>query len=275
MVRRSWKIYAIWAVVAVALVAIVAPFLWIVTVSLKFQIQILMGEFPFDPTLKNYERVLFGKSSDFLNNLANSLIVAVASTIIVLIVGTLAAYALAWRKMSPLFSSIFLAWTLIFNIIPPITLTGPWFLIFIQLGLFNTLTGLIFTHIVINLPMTIWLMMTAFGNIPRDLESAAIIDGCRRTTAFRRVLLPLSAPGLIASGLLAFIFSWSEFGIALNLTAKESMTIPVAIASYAGQYEILHGEMAAASVLSSVPAIILMFVGQKFIVRGLTAGSVK
>lgn len=275
MVRRTWKLYGIWAIVAVALVAIVAPFLWIVTISLKFQIQILMAEFPFDPTWKNYERVLFGKSSDFLNNLLNSLIVAIVSTVAVLVVGTLAAYSLAWRRMSPLFSSIFLAWTLIFNIIPPITLTGPWFLIFIQLGLFNTLGGLILTHIVINLPMTIWLMMTAFGNIPRDLEAAAIMDGCRRTTAFRRVLLPLATPGLIASGLLAFIFSWSEFGIALNLTAKETMTIPVAIASYAGQYEINHGEMAAASVLSSIPAIILMFVGQKFIVRGLTAGSVK
>jgi len=275
MVQRRWKTAAIWLFVLLALVLIAAPFLWIFSVSLKFQIQILMGQFPFEPTLVNYERVLFGKSSDFLRNLQNSLIVAVVSTACVLVVGTLAAYSLAWRRWSPVFSGIFLGWTLVFNIIPPITLVGPWYLIFQELGLFNTLTALILTHIVINLPMTIWLMMTAFGNIPRDLEHAAIIDGCRRTEAFSKILLPLATPGLIASGLLAFIFSWSEFGIALNLTARETMTIPVAIASYAGQYEILHGEMAAASVLSAVPAIVLMFIGQKFIVRGLTAGSVK
>ncbi len=275
MVRSPWKIFGIWLLVVVALVGVVAPFIWIVGVSLKYQIQILMAQFPFEPTWFNYQEVLFGKSSEFLLNARNSLIVALISTACVLVVGTLAAYSLSWRRWSPLFSSVFLAWTLIFNIIPPITLVGPWFLIFRELGLYNTLFGLTLTHIVINLPMTIWLMMTAFGNIPRELEQAAIIDGCRRTTAFRRVLLPLTTPGLIASGLLAFVFSWSEFGIALNLTATETMTIPVAIANYAGQYEIRHGEMAAASVLSAVPAIILMFVGQKFIVRGLTAGAVK
>ncbi|MGJ8530746.1 MAG: carbohydrate ABC transporter permease [Alphaproteobacteria bacterium] len=275
MVRKSWKTASIWTGVLFALLLIILPFIWIVGISFKYQIAILTAQFPFDPTWVNYERVLFGKSSDFLFNMRNSLIVAIVSTALVLIVGTLAAYSLAWRKWSRLVSGVFLAWTLIFSVIPPITLTGPWYLIFRELGLFNTLTGLTLTHIVINLPMTIWLMMTAFGNIPRDLESAAIMDGCRRTEAFRLILLPLCTPGLIAAGLLAFIFSWSEFGIALNLTAKETMTIPVAIASYAGQYEILHGEMAAAAVLSSIPAIILMFLGQKFIVRGLTAGAVK
>ncbi|NRA87387.1 MAG: carbohydrate ABC transporter permease [Rhizobiales bacterium] len=275
MVVNSWKRVALWCFVIFALILIIAPFIWIIGISLKYQIAIITGQFPFDVTWVNYERVLFGKSSDFLLNMFNSLVVAVISTTLVLIIATLAAYSLAWRTMSGLFKMGFLAWTLIFNIIPPITLVGPWYVIFSDLGLYNTLTALVMTHIVINLPMAIWLMMTAFGTIPRDLESAAIMDGCRRTTAFRLVLLPLVKPGMIAAGLLAFVFSWSEFGIALNLTAKETMTIPVAIASYAGQYEINHGEMAAAAVLSSLPAILLMFLGQKFIVRGLTAGSVK
>lgn len=275
MVRKPWKITAIWAFVLINLFLIVAPFIWIIGISLKYQIAIFQGQFPFEPVLVNYERVLFGKSSGFLGNLYNSLVVAIASTAIVLVVGTLAAYSLAWRRWSGLLTRVFLGWTLIFSIIPPITLVGPWYLIFREWGLFNTLTGLTLTHVVLHLPMTIWLMMTAFGNVPRDLEQAAMMDGCRRTTAFRLILLPLVVPGLIAAGLLAFIFSWSEFGIALNLTARETMTIPVAIASYAGQYETLHGEMAAASVLSSIPAILLMFIGQKFIVRGLTAGAVK
>ena len=142
MVRAAWKTKAIWAGALLALALIVAPFLWIVGISLKFQIAIFMGQFQFDPTLVNYDRVLFGKSSDFLLNLRNSLVVAVVSTGSVLVVGTLAAYSLAWRKWSALFSSIFLAWTLIFNIVPPITLVGPWYLIFREVGLFNTLTGL-------------------------------------------------------------------------------------------------------------------------------------
>lgn len=275
MVRKRWKTTALWSAVLFALVLVAAPFIWIVVISFKYQIAILQSQFPFDAVWVNYERVLFGKSSDFLNNLYNSLVVAIASTAIVLIVGTLAAYSLAWQSWASAFRKIFLGWTLVFNIIPAITLVGPWYLIFQAWGLSNTLTGLTLLHVVTNLPMTIWLMMTAFGNIPRDLEAAAMIDGCRRTTAFRLILLPLCTPGMIAAGLLAFIFSWSEFGIALSLTTRDTMTIPVAIASYAGQYEILHGEMAAAAVLSSIPAIILMFVGQRFIVRGLTAGAVK
>lgn len=275
MVRKPAKNASLWALVAFALLLVAAPFLWIVVVSLKYQIAILMGQFPFEATFANYQQVLFGRSSDFPKNLLNSLIVGIASTVVVLAIGTLAAYSLAWRRSSGMFSAIFLAWTLIFNIVPPITLVGPWYVMFRQVGLFDTLTALVLTHIVINLPMTIWLMMAAFDNIPKDLEQAAMIDGCRRTTAFRKILLPLVVPGLIAAGLLAFIFSWSEFSIALNLTAKDTMTVPVAIAAYAGQYEIQHGEMAAASVLSALPAIVLMFLGQRFIVRGLTAGSVK
>lgn len=273
---RPWPTTAaIWAAVLLALVIVIAPFAWIIGVSLKYQIAILTAQFPFDPVLVNYDRVLFGKSSDFLANTANSFIVATISTLVVLAVGTLAAYSLAWYRWAPLFKSLFLVWTLVFHMIPPITLVGPWYLIFREIGLFNTITGLVLTHVVINLPMTIWLMMTAFEALPRELEEAAIIDGCRRMQAFAKVLLPLCTSGLIASGLLAFLFSWSEFSIALNLTAKETMTIPVAIAAFAGPYEIQHGQMAAASVLSAIPAVVLMFAGQRFIVRGLTAGAVK
>ncbi|MGF1475237.1 MAG: hypothetical protein ACFB6S_06695 [Geminicoccaceae bacterium] len=107
MVRQRWRVAAIWGFVALALVMIVAPFAWIVVISLKYQIQILMGQFPFEPTWVNYQSVLFGKSSDFLRNLANSLIVGVANTVCVLIVGTLAAYSLSWRRWSQLFKRLF------------------------------------------------------------------------------------------------------------------------------------------------------------------------
>ncbi|RVO50950.1 carbohydrate ABC transporter permease [Sinorhizobium meliloti] len=269
---RAWLAFA---VVGLSLLSILAPFIWIVGVSLKFQIDILTGAFPFKPVAVNFDRVLFGKSSDFIVYAGNSLIVGLSSTALVLLIGAPAAYSLAWRRWSKLFSALFLGWTLVFHMIPPITLVGPWYLLFREIGLYNTLTGLVLTHVVINLPLTIWLMMSAFENIPRELEEAAVVDGCRRSTAFFVILLPLALPGLIAAGLLSFLFSWSEFSIALNLTTKETYTIPVAIASYAGENEILHGQMAAASVLSTIPALILMFFGQRFILGGLTAGAVK
>lgn len=270
--QRAWLAFA---VVGLSLLSILAPFIWIVGVSLKFQIDILTGAFPFEPVAVNFGRVLFGKSSDFIVYAGNSLIVGLSSTALVLLIGAPAAYSLAWRRWSKLFSALFLGWTLVFHMIPPITLVGPWYLLFREIGLYNTLTGLVLTHVVINLPLTIWLMMSAFENIPRELEEAAVVDGCRRSTAFFVILLPLALPGLIAAGLLSFLFSWSEFSIALNLTTKETYTIPVAIASYAGENEILHGQMAAASVLSTIPALILMFFGQRFILGGLTAGAVK
>ncbi len=275
MVTRRGKARLAFAVVGLSLLSILAPFIWIVGVSLKFQIDILTGAFPFEPVAVNFGRVLFGKSSDFIVYAGNSLIVGLSSTALVLLIGAPAAYSLAWRRWSKLFSALFLGWTLVFHMIPPITLVGPWYLLFREIGLYNTLTGLVLTHVVINLPLTIWLMMSAFENIPRELEEAAVVDGCRRSTAFFVILLPLALPGLIAAGLLSFLFSWSEFSIALNLTTKETYTIPVAIASYAGENEILHGQMAAASVLSTIPALILMFFGQRFILGGLTAGAVK
>ncbi|MDW9477062.1 ABC transporter permease subunit [Sinorhizobium meliloti] len=275
MVTSPWRAWLAFAVVGLSLLSILAPFIWIVGVSLKFQIDILTGAFPFKPVAVNFDRVLFGKSSDFIVYAGNSLIVGLSSTALVLLIGAPAAYSLSWRRWSKLFSALFLGWTLVFHMIPPITLVGPWYLLFREIGLYNTLTGLVLTHVVINLPLTIWLMMSAFENIPRELEEAAVVDGCRRSTAFLVILLPLALPGLIAAGLLSFLFSWSEFSIALNLTTKETYTIPVAIASYAGENEILHGQMAAASVLSTIPALILMFFGQRFILGGLTAGAVK
>lgn len=266
-----------WAYLTTVLVIliVVAPFAWIFINSIKTQIDIFTGTLSFAPTAVNYDQLLFDRRSDFLLNVQNSAIVATVSTLLVMIVGTLAAYSLSRFRWAGWFAAGFLAWTLVFHMIPPITLVGPWYLTFRELGLFNTLTGLVLTHVTINLPMTIWLMMSFFQDVPKELEEAALIDGCRRVGAFLRVSLPLAVPGLVAAGILAFIFSWNEFSIALNLTGTDTATVPVGIARFAQQYQIRHGEMAAASVLATVPALILMFVGQRFIVKGLTLGSLK
>lgn len=254
---------------------IIGPFLWVALQSFKYEIEILKGSWIFPPTLFNYEDVLWSRRSDFPKNVLNSAIVATISTVFVLVVGTLAAYSLArlqWRKW---IAGVFLGWTLIFNMIPPLTLVGPWYLIFREIGLSETLTAVVLTHIALHLPMTIWMMMAYFGDIPKDLEEAAMVDGCRRIDAFWKISLPLVTPGLIAAGVLAFVFSWNEFSVALNLTNRATATVPVAIARFAQQYEIQYGQMAATSVLSTIPALILMFFGQRFVVQGLTMGAVK
>ena len=263
------------ALLAVAVLAILGPFAWILTASFKYQIAIYSGEWPFAPTLSNYADVLFGRRSDFTANVLNSLIVASVSTLFVLVVGTLAAYSLHRFRWPAWVSAGFLGWTLIFHMIPVMTLIGPWYVAFRELGLYDTRTALVLTHVTINLPMTVWLMRAFFREIPPEIEEAALVDGCRPLEAFRRVTLPLVIPGLIAAGILAFIFSWNEFPVALSLTSRDLATVPVAIARFAQQYEIQHAQMAAASIISTIPAVLLMALGQRFIVRGLTLGAVK
>jgi multiple sugar transport system permease protein len=168
-----------------------------------------------------------------------------------------------------------LGWTLVFNMVPPLTLVGPWYLIFREIGLYETRLSLILTHITLNLPMTIWMMMAYFGEIPKEIEEAARVDGCRRVDTFWRIALPLVTPGLVAAGVIAFIFSWNDFAVALSLTSRASATVPVAIARFAQEYEVQYGQMAAASIISTIPALILMFFGQRFVVQGLTMGAVK
>lgn len=260
---------------AAGVFVILAPFLWVFLQSLKYEINILQGSWIFTPTAFNYADVLYSRRSDFPENVWNSLVIAILSTIGVLVVGTLAAYSLAHFKSQMLISRVFLGWTLIFNMIPPLTLVGPWYLIFRQVGLSGTLSAVVLTHIALNLPMTIWMMMAYFREIPAEIEEAAVMDGCRRPSIFFRIALPLAVPGLIAAGVLAFVFSWNEFSVALTLTSRHTATVPVAISRFAQQYEVQYGQMAAASILSTIPALIMMFVGQRFIVRGLTMGAVK
>ena len=263
------------AFVALALFAIVAPFAWILTASFKHQIAIYSGQFPFTPTLSNFDDVLFGRRSDFAGNILNSLLVAGSSTLLALTIGTLAAYSLHRFRWPKWVSAGFLGWTLAFHMVPVLTLIGPWYIAFRELGLYDTRAALILTHVTINLPMTVWLMRTFFREIPPEIVEAAQVDGCGPFDAFRHVVLPLAVPGLVAAGVLAFVFSWNEFPVALSLTSRATATVPVAIARFAQQYETQHAQMAAASVLSTIPAVLLMLLGQRFVVSGLTLGAVK
>jgi multiple sugar transport system permease protein len=264
-----------YVLLAIAIVIVAVPFLWILMTSFKHEIEIYTGSLWFTPTEQNYVDVVLSPRSNFPYYIRNSLVVAAVSTAVVLAVGTLAAYSLARLSWANWVSRTFLGWTILFHAIPILTIIGPWYLLFQRVGMYDTLPGLILTHITLNLPMTVWLMMTFFKDIPLELEEAARVDGCRRSQAFLKVVLPVAVPGLVAAGVLSFVFSWNEFSVALNLTSRAAVTVPVGIAQFAQQYEVQNGQMAAAATISTIPALLLMLFGQRFVVQGLTTGSVK
>lgn len=158
---------------------------------------------------------------------------------------------------------------------PQITLIGSWYVMFRAISINNTLLALIMTHATMFLPMAIWLISNYLRDVPRELEEAASVDGCRGPKVLIRIVLPLMAPGLMATGMLLFIFSWNELAVSLALSSKFTATVPVAIASFSQDFEIKHGPMAAAAVLSMLPALIVMRFALRYVVNGLTAGALK
>jgi multiple sugar transport system permease protein len=260
--------------IGAALIFII-PFLWVLAAGFRTPISLLTGEFPFSPVLTSFTDVLFSATSDFLLNYRNSIIVGIASTFICLLVGTLAAWSLHRMRMPGWVVHGFLVWAIVFNMIPPIALAGAWFVMFRAAGLDNSLAGLILAYATLNLPMAVWLMGVFVRDVPEELIEAARIDGASAPVLFTEIVLPIVKPGLIATGILVFVFSWNEFAVALNLTLKQTATVPVAIAKFAQDFEIQYTQMAASAALSALPALIFLVIGQRYIVKGLTAGAVK
>ena len=259
-----------------AALLVLIPVVWVGAAGFKTQISLLMGEIRFTPHLRNFEEVLFSRTSDYVRNFRNSLLIASSSTLLCLVVATLAAYSIQrmlWRRTWIIHTV--LLWALLFHMIPPIALAGAWFVMFRTIGLDNTFLAIILAHATINLPMALWLIGVFVAEVPKELEEAAKIDGASTPVLLRSVVVPLIMPGLMATAVLVFVFSWNEFPVALALSMRETATVPVAIAKYAQEYEIKYTEMAASATLSIVPALILLLVGQRYIVKGITAGAVK
>jgi len=275
MKRARSRGVAMHAGLVAAAIIVVFPFVWIALAAFKTQISLMIGDVAFAPTLANFREVLFSGTSDYLANYGNSLVVASASTLIVLVVATLGAYSierLGWPRLAV---HSFLLAAAVFNAIPAITLVGAWYVGFRALGLYNTYTAVILAHATLNLPIGLWLMATFIREVPRELEEAARIDGCGTLQMLWRVVVPVVMPGIAATAILVFIHSWNEFVVALNLTARQTATVPVAIAKYAQENETKYTAMAAGAVLSVLPSLVLLFFAQRAIVRGLTAGAVK
>ncbi|MFI8594022.1 carbohydrate ABC transporter permease [Microbacterium sp. NPDC078428] len=265
--------------ITLAVVLVVAfclfPFYWLVNLSLRTGPELSSASLlPGSPSLANYASVF--QDGDFLLGLRNSAIVAVSTTALAIIVGAPAAYALARLRVPG--KALILGGILSVTTFPAIAIAAPLFSLWTDIGLYDSLIGLILPYLVFTLPLATFIMTTFFREIPADIEEAAELDGLNKFQTFLRVVAPLSTPGIVTAGLLTFIFAWNEFLLAITLTSTpQARTVPAAIAFFTGsvQYEQPLGTIAAASVVISIPLIILVVIFQRRIVGGLVAGGVK
>jgi multiple sugar transport system permease protein len=267
----------LWIGVVFVVLFCLFPFYWLVNISLRSGQDLGVASlYPPNPTLKSYGDVF--RNDDFLAGLRNSVIVASVTTALSVLVGSFAAYALARLRFRGKFT--LLALILSVTTFPPIAIALPIFQLWTKLGLNNTLIGLIIPYLTFALPLTTYILTSFFREIPRDLEEAALVDGATRFQAFRKVVVPLAAPGMATAGILTFIFAWNEYLLAITLTTSNAArTVPAAIGNFndtaGGGYAQPIGLIAAASVIISIPLIVLVLAFQKKIVAGLTAGAVK
>jgi multiple sugar transport system permease protein len=268
MRRQAW---GTWFATAAFLTFFLGPFFWQVLTSLWPDGE-LTRPLPSHLTLANYASVLWGRP--FLKVVLNSLVVAALTTTFCLTVGAAAAFALA--KLEFRGRGLLLSAALAVSMFPPIATVSPLYLILRAVGLRDTLAGLVLPYATFALPLTLWILTSFFRQLPDELYRAARVDGCTPFQAFRRVLLPLAAPGLSTTAILVFIFSWNEFLYALTfISTPEKRTVPVAISLFASEYKEPWGEIAAASVIATLPLVVLTILFQRRIVSGLTAGAVK
>lgn len=258
------------AVLAVLFVAFMFPFVWMILSSFKTQAQIMAmpPQWTFTPTLRNYVSVF--AEQEFAWYIVNSFLIATGATLAALVLGLPAAYSIARNRTSSLGFTILVA-----RIVPGITFLIPWFILFSKLKMVDTMPALILSHMLVTMPFVVWVMIPFFEGIPNDLIEAARVDGCTEQYAFMRIVLPISGPGIITASILAFIFSWNNFMFSVILTGARTKTLPVAIFNFVAYSEINWGGLMAASVIITLPVLILALITQKYIVRGLTAGAVK
>jgi multiple sugar transport system permease protein len=278
--QRGTREYALWSI-AIALVLIFAlvPVVWIMALSLKTPASVADGRFvPAHWTLDNYKGLFEGgiSNSPFLKPLINSIVIALVSTVIAIALAAFAAYAIARLDFPG--KGLILGVALAIAIFPTISIVGPLFDVWRSVGLFDTYPGLIIPYLTFALPLSIYILVAFFREIPWDLQDAAAVDGATPFQAFRKVILPLAAPGTFTAAILVFIFCWNEFLFAITLTSSNNArTVPAALAFFTGesQFTAPTGNIAAAGVIVTVPIIIFVLLFQRRIVTGLTAGAVK
>ncbi|MDA8217457.1 MAG: carbohydrate ABC transporter permease [Dehalococcoidales bacterium] len=272
--RRRWRKLLSSVLIYAAILLVICPFmfvfLWMLLSSVKTGVQQTAWPplFIFEPTLNNYAEV-FAKVP-FFSYAINSVIVSASATVLGLVLGLPAAYSIARWKQSRLAIAILTS-----RMVPWISFLLPWYLLFSQTAMIDTYQALILTHLIITMPMIIWLMIGFFEDLPSELEDAALIDGCSRLGVFMRICVPLASPGIVASAILGLIYSWNNFIFALILAGRKTMTLPVAVYSFMSYTEVNWGGITAAATLIALPVLVLTFAIQRYLIKGLALGGVK
>ncbi|MDB5101785.1 MAG: binding-protein-dependent transport system inner rane component [Cyanobacteria bacterium RYN_339] len=273
------KKFSFYVVMTLILLYTIFPYYWAIVSSIKPNSELFVTPvmyWPQHPTLENYRLVL--TNPDFMMALLNSAVVCVATVTVALGIGSLAAYVLgrfAFRGRTPMLYVV-----LGMTMFPQIAVLGGLYTMINALGLFNKLPALVISYLLFTLPFTVWVLTNSFKGLPGELEEAAMIDGATAMQTFRIVFLPLVAPGMVTTGLLAFIQCWNEFLYALSfIQTPEKYTVTRAMFGFSGvtgsSFEIPWGQMMAATVLVTIPLIIMVLFFQKKIIAGLTGGAVK
>ena len=266
-----------WAGFVLILVWCLLPVVWILSLSFKGPDETAAGSPQFLPkswTIQNYKDIL--DNPDFLDALRNSFAIAAISTLLSVIFATLAAYAIARLEFRG--KRLVLSLALAIAMFPVVSLVGPLFDMWRTFGLFNTWPGLIIPYMSFTLPLAIWTLSAFFREIPWEMEQAAQVDGATSWQAFRKVIVPLAAPGVFTAAILTFVFAWNEFVLAISLTSTtSSRTVPAQLSYFVGPdpFNPPYGQLATASVVVTVPIIIIVLLFQRKIVAGLTSGAVK
>ena len=267
-----------WVGGALIVVYALFPVAWIVSVSLKAPSDLSNGQFlPTSATFENYSLILTGDASDlFLPALRNSLGITLIATLISVILAMFAAYAIARLEFPG--KKVILTTALAVAIFPVISIVTPLFNLWRQVGLYDTWPGLIIPYLSLTLPISIWTLSAFFREIPWEMEQAAQVDGATSWQAFRKVIVPLAAPGVFTTAIISFFIAWNDFVYGISLTSSEAARpVPAALAFFTGasQFELPNGAISAAAVVVTIPVVVLVLIFQRRIVAGLTNGAVK
>jgi len=250
------------------------PFLWFLNTSLKTPVEVtaippvLIPSF----TLHSYKSAIEGYN--LLHFVRNSVIVAGITTLINLLISIFAGYALARLRLG--YKRLIMGSLLLVSMFPQISIAGPVWRILYALGWLNSYQGLIIPYVTLTLPLGVWIMTSFFRELPGEIEDAARVDGCNHVQTLFKIMIPLAAPGVFTAAILVFIYAWNEFFFALLIMTQQGyQTLPVGIALFQGQYTLPWGEIAAASTVATLPLVLIVFLFQRRIIRGLYAGAIK
>lgn len=272
MHRSKFVDYLVHSILIVACLCILLPLIWVIRTSLvqKVVAYQIPPEWLALPSLENYVHIFTEKA--FHLYFFNSFYIAVLTSLVSLVIGSLAAYSFSRFRTG---GDLVRVGILSTQMLPVVTLVIPFFLLARVTNLLHTRTLMVVVYLTISLPFVIWILIGFFQGIPRELEESAMIDGCSRMTAFVRVIVPISLPGVLSAGLFSFVLVWNEFIFALILTGTGSRTLPVALSALLTQRGLLVGPLCAGIVLIMVPMVGLYFFMKNFLARGLTLGALK